>query len=75
MTGSTTRRVTRWARTRSATAWMIAAVESIPVLTASAPMSPRTASSWRATNSGGRFTTPWTPIEFWAVMAVRTEAP
>src|SRR4029453_7813949 len=54
---------------------MIGVVDSIPVLAASAPMSPSTASSWRATNSGARLATPCTPIEFCAVTAVRTEAP
>jgi hypothetical protein len=75
ITGSTTTARTPCVRSRSATTRMIGAVESMPVLAASVPMSPSTASSCRATNSGGRFTTPWTPIEFCAVIAVKTDVP
>ncbi len=54
---------------------MMGAVESIPILMASAPMSDSTASIWRATNSGATLSTPWTPSEFWAVNAVIAEVP
>jgi len=43
---------------------MIGAVDSMPILIASAPKSESTDSSWRLTNSGGRLKTPWTPREF-----------
>src|SRR2546427_2983827 len=54
---------------------MIGAVDSIPILIASAPKSESTESICRATNSGGRLNTPWTPSEFWAVTAVTTDMP
>src|SRR5881628_3912791 len=63
------------ARSRSATSPMIAAVESMPIFTASASKSERTESIYRPTNSGGRLKTPWTPSEFWAVTAVITLIP
>src|SRR4030095_9134968 len=75
MTGSTTIGARSPAPSRSATAPMIGAVDSIPILIASAPKSLRTASSWRATNSGGRLWTPVTPTEFCAVTAVSTDMP
>src|SRR5881296_1005394 len=54
---------------------MIGAVDSIPILIASAPKSARTESICLATNSGGRLNTPCTPSEFWAVTAVTTDMP
>src|SRR5438093_5976077 len=75
ITGSTTIFPGAWARSLSATLPMIADVDSMPIFTASAPKSDSTASICRATKSGGRFRTPCTPREFWAVMAVRTDIP
>ena len=75
ITGSRTIRSWRYARRRSATAPTIGAVESMPSFTASAPKSSSTESICRATNSGGRSNTPWTPREFWAVTAVSTDMP
>ena len=75
ITGSSTMLRWRCAWSRSATAWMIGVVESIPSFTASAPKSASTESICRATNSGGRLKTPCTPTEFWAVIAVRTDMP
>ena len=75
MTGSTTRRATPPDRSRPATASTIAVLKSIPVFTASDPMSESTASICATTISTG---TPWiavTPSVFWAVIAVTTEAP
>ena len=54
---------------------MMGAVESMPHLAASAPKSSSTERSCRATNAGGRFSTPCTPREFCAVTAVITEVP
>src|SRR5712692_2448341 len=54
---------------------MTGAVDSMPILTASAPKSESTESICRATNSGGRLNTPCTPSEFCAVTAVRTDRP
>ena len=54
---------------------MIRRLESIPVLTASAPMSLITESICRATNSGGMAYTPSTPTVFWAVSAVMALMP
>src|SRR5712692_7426630 len=75
ITGSSTRGRRPCADSRSATARMIGAVESMPIFTASAPMSESTASICWATNSGGTLNTPCTPTEFWAVSAVSTEVP
>ena len=75
MTGSTTSFSIRWLVSSVATASMMGAVESIPHLAASAPKSSRTERSCRATNAGGRFSTPWTPREFCAVTAVITDMP
>lgn len=54
MTGSMTRLATEWRRRVAATASMMAASTSIPVLTASVPMSDRTASNCVVTCSGYR---------------------
>ena len=75
MTGSRTIGARARSRSRSATASTIGAVDSIPILTASAPKSPSTASICSATNSGGRLWTPVTPTEFCAVTAVSTDMP
>ena len=54
---------------------MMADDESIPVFTASAPMSPITASIWERTVSTGISTTSTTSRVFWAVTAVMTDVP
>src|SRR5512134_4116915 len=54
---------------------MMGAVDSMPHLAASVPKSESTEVSCRATKAGGRFSTPWTPSEFWAVTAVITDMP
>ena len=54
---------------------MIADVASMPVFTASSPMSVATASIWAATVSGGRVCTPVTPREFCTVTAVTAMHP
>ena len=61
--------------TFSATISMIPALESIPVLTASAPMSEMTASICDLIIESGISTTSVTVCVFWAVMAVSTEVP
>ena len=58
-----------------ATASMMAELDSIPVLTASAPMSDMTAFIWDSTRDTGSSSTSVTPTVFWAVIAVRTEVP
>src|SRR5262249_8481861 len=45
------------------------------VLTASAPISSRTASIWAVTKAGVITSTPVTPIVFWTVRAVTAEVP
>ncbi len=60
----------RWTRSRSATARTIPALASMPILTASAPMSSRTASICAATISAGTSWTARTSRVFWAVSAV-----
>ena len=54
---------------------MIGVVASIPVLTASSPMSVATASICAATISGGSVCTPVTPTEFCTVTAVTATQP
>ena len=54
---------------------MISVVASIPVLTASSPMSPATVSICAATVSGGIVCTPVTPTEFCTVTAVTATQP
>ena len=54
---------------------MIGVVASIPVLTASSPMSVATASICAATVSGGSVCTPVTPREFCTVTAVTATQP
>src|ERR1051326_7610420 len=54
---------------------MIGADESMPIFTASAPKSVRTASICARTNAGGTSWTPCTPTEFCAVRAVSTDMP
>src|SRR5215216_6250277 len=51
------------------------AEDSIPIFTASAPKSERTASIWAFTNAGGISWTPWTPTEICAVRAASTDMP
>ena len=75
ITGSTTSFSSRCWASVSATASMMAAVESIPHLAASVPKSSRTERSCSATKGGGRFSTAWTPREFCAVTAVITDMP
>ncbi len=75
ITGSTTRFSIRCRRTPAATVAMIGALESIPVLAASAPMSPSTASSCAAMTSTGISWTAVTPTVFCAVIAVSTLLP
>ena len=58
-----------------AIARMISVVASIPVLTASSPMSVATASIWAATVSGGTVCTPVTPTVFCTVTAVTATQP
>ena len=53
----------------SATVSITGAEKSIPVLAASTPMSPKTASSCARTNSGGSWCTASTPTVFCAVKA------
>jgi hypothetical protein len=60
---------------RSATSSHVPAVPSMPILTASTPMSSTTLRNWAATASAGRLQTPWTPTEFCAVTAVMTLMP
>ena len=59
----------------SATARTISALPSMPVFTASAPMSPSTASIWARTSAGGSTWTAETATVFCAVIAVTAEAP
>ena len=59
----------------AATASTIAALASMPVLTASQPMSETTASICGVTRSAGTTWTPATPSVFWAVTAVMAEVP
>ena len=59
----------------AATRRVVAAVPSIPVLTASTPMSSTTLRNWARTASSGSGHQPWTPTEFWAVTAVSTLIP
>jgi hypothetical protein len=58
ITGSTTSGDNRSASTAAATAWMMAALDSIPVLTTLQPMSLTQTSICRTTNSDGTSTTP-----------------
>src|SRR6267142_985320 len=64
MTGSTTSFVSPYSLTLAATTSTTAAVFSLPVLTASGGTSLNTASSWRATKSGGTSRMPKTPEVF-----------
>src|SRR5579875_92197 len=73
-TGSTTSGACTLAR-REATTSTIGAEASMPVLTACAPMSPRTESSCAATAAGGSSQYPCTPTEFCAVTAQTTVMP
>ena len=59
----------------SATQRMISLLESIPVLTASAPMSVTMASIWASIISVGVSSTELTPRVFWAVMVVMAQVP
>ena len=68
MTGSTTSGTWCSAR-KSATASMIWALKSIPVLAASTPMSSKIASSWARAKAGGASCTAVTEVVFWAVRA------
>ena len=75
MTGSTTSWLRRQWRSRSATVAMIGALDSMPVLAASTPMSSTTASICAAMTSVGISCTARTPTVFWAVIAVSALAP
>ena len=75
MTGSTTSGVMPCSVIFSATVSMISAPESMPVLTASAPMSEMTASICDRIIEPGMSTTSVTVCVFWEVMAVRTDVP
>lgn len=75
ITGSTTNRSTPCSPRALATDRTISAENSMPVFTASAPMSESTLRIWAPTASGSTGNTPWTPTEFWAVTAVRAELP
>ena len=75
ITGSTTRLGMRKARIASATVRTISALDSMPVLAASAPMSVMTLSICFRTNSGETSKIPCTPTVFWAVRAVMADMP
>src|SRR3989440_4269991 len=74
MTGSTTSGTGRVSR-KPATVSISSREKSIPVLAASTPMSPKTASSSATTNSGGSSYTSVTPTVFWAVRATSALMP
>ena len=74
ITGSTTAGPGKLAR-RAATAAMIAAVPSIPVLTAPTARSSNTLAICASTNGAAIISTAWTPRVFCAVSAVSTDAP
>src|SRR4029450_1358671 len=74
ITGSTTNGAGCSAR-KSATVSITSAENSIPVFTASTPMSPKTASSCARTNSGGTSWTAVTPTVFCAVSATTALIP
>ncbi len=75
-TGSTTTgTVPSSPATSSATVETISAVPSIPILTASTPMSSTTLRNCCRTASMGSGQMPWTPTEFCAVIAVITLMP
>jgi hypothetical protein len=61
--------------TESTTTLIISMVASIPVLTASVPMSLKTALICFPTNSVGKVWIPFTPSVFWDVIEVNTEVP
>ena len=65
----------RKVRIASATVRTISALDSIPVLAASAPMSVMTLSICFRTNSGETSKIPCTPTVFWAVSAVMADIP
>ena len=75
ITGSTTMGMSGYARSASATAAMISALASMPVLMAPAPISERTESICAVTASGGRLKTACTPRVFWAVTDVTADMP
>ena len=79
ITGSTTNRrssgIAEYFLSDLVTHSMIALLESIPVFTASAPMSVTTASICDSITLVGTSCTVVTASVFWAVMAVRTEVP
>ena len=68
MTGSTTSG-TGWSDRKAATVSISRREKSMPVLAASTPMSPKTASSSSLTNSGGASCTERTSTVDWAVSA------
>ena len=71
ITGSSTTGVPAASRSSdAATAWMVATVPSMPILTASTPMSSVTALTWATMTSGEIACTALTPRVFWAVIAV-----
>src|SRR3989442_12492889 len=75
ITGSTTRLGARCLLSAAATAWTMAVLASMPVLTASKPMSWATASICAATTSGSILWMRVTPTVFCAVTAVIADVP
>ena len=75
ITGSMTVGPREWLWMRSATHRMISLLDSIPVLTASAPMSATMASIWASIISVGVSSTELTPRVFCAVMVVMAQVP
>ena len=75
MTGSTTRGGPGCASSASQTASTMAAVASMPVLTAAISKSSNTAQIWAATIRGETGSTAVTDRVFWAVTAVTAVAP
>ena len=75
MTGSTTRLAIGWRSSAERMASTTCGVPSMPVLAASTPMSPATASICAATMSGVSDSTAVTPSVFCAVMAVMADMP
>ena len=71
ITGSSTTGVPDGSSSSAATtASIVSTVPSIPILTASTPMSEATARTWAMMMSGGMAWTAVTPTVFWAVIAV-----
>ena len=75
ITGSSTMFLAPCRRSPSATVRISSGEKSMPILTASVPMSESTASIWAATKSTGTAWMAVTPRVFWAVRAVMTLMP